>query len=148
MFIVFSGTDPNSKMIFKCYYCKFETGELLQIIQHCNTEHANEALKYREEVLDDKSGKLRLQRKHRQGIIHSVLCKEGKEIVVSNWPADSKESRTLGKRYDRSSTADEILFSAVTFKSIPLLSIVISLSVLRSSIWSSGLRKFWTDITR
>jgi hypothetical protein len=82
MFIVFSGTDPNSKMIFKCYYCKFETGELLQIIQHCNTEHANEALKYREEVLDDKSGKLRLQRKHRQGIIHSVLCKEGKEIVV------------------------------------------------------------------
>ena len=82
MFIVFSGADPNSKMIFKCYYCKFETGELLQIIQHCNTEHANEALKYREQVLDDKCGKLRLQRKHRQGSIHSVLCKEGKEIVV------------------------------------------------------------------
>jgi hypothetical protein len=71
-------------MVFRCYFCALESGTLQEMIDHCSENHAEEPLKYREQVLDDKSGKFRFQVKYHQGIIPSILSKEGKEIFVKD----------------------------------------------------------------
>ena len=71
-------------MAFRCYFCALESGTLQEIIDHCSENHAEEPLKYREQVLDDKSGKFRFQTKYHQGIIPSILNKEGNAIFVKD----------------------------------------------------------------
>ena len=94
-------------MVFRCYFCALESGTLQEIIDHCSENHAEEPLKYREQVLDDKSGKFRFQAKYHQGIIPSILSKEGKEIFVKDnktYIFDKKNKRkrlnTPVKEYD------------------------------------------------
>ena len=97
----------NGRMVFRCYFCALESGTLQEIIDHCSENHAEEPLKYREHVLDDKNGKFRFQAKYHQGIIPSILSKEGKEIFVKDnktYIFDKKNKRkrlnTPLKEYD------------------------------------------------
>jgi hypothetical protein len=86
--------------MYKCYYCGIKESPLQSIIEHCKLSHREETLKYRQLVLDEKTGIQRYQIKIHEGVVPSNLTKYGKCITVNDGLTYilDKESNTRGSQ--------------------------------------------------
>lgn len=69
---------------YKCYYCTDKFDAISDIVTHCQDEHGQNVLKYRQLMLDENSGKQYYQTKIHEGIIPFHIELSGKSICIQN----------------------------------------------------------------
>ena len=69
---------------YKCYYCATKFDTINNIVEHCQEKHQQNVLKYRQLILDERSGVLKYQTKLHEGIVPHELEKSGKSLCIQN----------------------------------------------------------------